>query len=333
MSEDRFPAPPPGRQGWPWTEGEPVTALARRDPDSWPRLTVITPSYNQGPFIEETIRSVLLQGYPNLEYVVIDGGSTDETLGIIRKYSRWLSYWVSEPDRGQAHAINKGLARTTGVAVNWINSDDVLLPNALGDLADAFGGARDTIVAGDVVNFWDGTEREERVIQRNIALRPLVEYWSGAATWHQPGIFLPAKLFAVTGPLDEDLQYLFDYDLLCRAVRVAPVRYLAQPLVRFRLHQRSKSMTVGHRFVLEAFTISQRYWSSIPAADVTAYRRKFASLILRVGVRQFRYSPRQALALIREALRVDVVGAVLETARHVPRWLARRSVVVNQPRA
>jgi glycosyltransferase involved in cell wall biosynthesis len=300
---------------------------------SRPRLTVITPSYNQGRFIEETIRSVLLQGYPDLEYMVIDGGSTDETLGIIRKYARWLSYWVSEPDRGQAHAINKGLARTTGVAVNWINSDDVLLPNALDAIAGALTSAGDTIVVGDVVNFWDGTPREERIVQRNIALRPLVEYWTGEAAWHQPGIFLPTKLFEVTGPLDEGLQYLFDYDLLCRAVTGATVRYLAHPLVRFRLHPRSKSMQTGHRFVLEAFTVSQRYWSAIPAADVIAYRRKFASLILRVGLRQFRYSPRQALALLQEALRVDLVGALVETVRHAPRWLARRTVVVNQRRA
>ena len=321
MSEARFPAPPPGRTGWPWTTNETVPLPAPPCGNSWPRLTVITPSYNQGQFIEETLRSILLQGYPNLEYLVIDGDSTDETLGIIRKYSRWLSYWVSEPDRGQAHAINKGLARATGVAVNWINSDDVLLPNALEKIAGALPDTADTIVAGDVVNFWDGTRSESRFVQSNIALRPLVEYWSGVATWHQPGIFMPTKLFEATGPLDERLQYLFDYDLLCRAVRLAPVRYLADPLVRFRLHPRSKSMQSGHRFVLEAFTISQRYWSAIPDADVTAYRRKFASLILRVGLRQFRYSPRQAVALLGDALKVDVVGAVVETVRHAPRWL------------
>src|SRR5688572_11561284 len=96
-----------------------------------PSITVITPSYNQGRYIEETIDSVLSQGYPSLEYIVIDGGSADNSVEIIRKYEPYLAYWVSEKDRGQAHAINKGLARSTGELWNWSNSDDVLAPGAL----------------------------------------------------------------------------------------------------------------------------------------------------------------------------------------------------------
>ena len=98
-----------------------------------------TPSYNQGQFIEETIRSVLLQGYPDLEYIIIDGGSTDHSVEIIRKYEPWLTYWVSERDRGQSHAINKGFCRSTGVLLGWLNSDDVLLPEYTGDCRVAYG--------------------------------------------------------------------------------------------------------------------------------------------------------------------------------------------------
>src|SRR5215210_2088856 len=104
-----------------------------------PKLTVITPSFNQGKFIERTIRSVLDQGYPNLEYVVVDGGSSDESVGVIRKYERHLAWWVSETDRGQAHALNKGFARATGAVYGYINSDDYLLPGALKAVGGATG--------------------------------------------------------------------------------------------------------------------------------------------------------------------------------------------------
>ena len=96
--------------------------------EAWPRISIVTPSFNQGQFIEETIRSILLQGYPNLEYIIIDGGSTDESVEIIKKYEPWLTYWVSEKDRGQAHAINKGLERCTGEILAYINSDDYYYP-------------------------------------------------------------------------------------------------------------------------------------------------------------------------------------------------------------
>src|SRR5690349_13569673 len=113
-SSAELPRPPAGKTGWPWTgENRPVAAL-RRDGSPWPLISIVTPTWNQGHFIEETIRSVLLQGYPNLEYVVIDGGSTDDTVGVIREYERWLTRWVSEKDRGQTDAINKGLQYCSG---------------------------------------------------------------------------------------------------------------------------------------------------------------------------------------------------------------------------
>jgi hypothetical protein len=97
------------KTGWPWTEETPPVPPLMANGAPWPRISIVTPSYNQGAFIEETIRSVLLQGYPNLEYVILDGGSSDDSTSIIRKYEPWLAHWASERDRGQAHAINKGL--------------------------------------------------------------------------------------------------------------------------------------------------------------------------------------------------------------------------------
>jgi glycosyltransferase involved in cell wall biosynthesis len=105
---------------------------------NWPKISIVTPSFNQGQYIEETILSVLSQNYPNLEYIIIDGGSTDDTVEIIKKYESRITYWVSEPDRGQSHAINKGLQKCTGEIFNWLNSDDWYMPGALFDVANAF---------------------------------------------------------------------------------------------------------------------------------------------------------------------------------------------------
>ena len=102
-----LPTPPEDKTGWPWTEQTEVFPDKMPDGSDWPRISIVTPSYNQGQFIEETIRSILLQGYPNLEYIIIDGGSNDNSVEIIKKYEHYLSYWISESDRGQSHAINK----------------------------------------------------------------------------------------------------------------------------------------------------------------------------------------------------------------------------------
>src|SRR5262245_45129905 len=128
-----LPPPPRGCTGWPWTEESTGLADCAADATPWPRITIITPSFNQRLFVEATIRSVLLQGYDNLEYLVLDGGSTDGSVDIIRKYARWVDYWVSEPDGGQSAAINRGLKMGSGVFATWINSDDMLCKNAIID--------------------------------------------------------------------------------------------------------------------------------------------------------------------------------------------------------
>ncbi|MEH1863695.1 MAG: glycosyltransferase family 2 protein [Nostoc sp.] len=136
LTLNELPPPPPGKTGWPWTENTQLLPEKMPDGSEWPKISIVTPNYNYGRFIEETIRSVLLQGYPNLEYIILDGGSTDDSIEIIKKYDKWLTYWVSEKDNGQASAINKGIELATGKWFNWLNSDDILLRNALKNLAE-----------------------------------------------------------------------------------------------------------------------------------------------------------------------------------------------------
>jgi GT2 family glycosyltransferase len=121
---EQLPRPPMDKTGWPWTQESPQLPDSTPNGQHWPRISIVTPSFNQGQFIEETIRSVLLQGYPDLEFIIIDGCSTDNTVEIIKKYETWITFWVSEKDEGQAHALNKGFHKVTGKVIGWQNSDD-----------------------------------------------------------------------------------------------------------------------------------------------------------------------------------------------------------------
>ncbi len=134
-------------EGWPWNmETDPSVYTSR---EHWPKITIVTPTYNQGQYIEETIRAVLLQNYPNLEYIVMDGGSTDDTKEILEKYAPWLSYYESSKDRGQGHAINKGFSLASGEIYGWINSDDFYMDESFYTLAKAFIKSKVDIVYGD----------------------------------------------------------------------------------------------------------------------------------------------------------------------------------------
>jgi len=253
LTLDDLPPPPAGLSGWPWTEvGLPVSA-AMSDDSAWPRISVVTPSFNQGEFIEQTIRSVLLQGYPELEYHVVDGGSTDQTLDVIRKYAPWLTSWVSEPDRGQAHAINKGLARSRGCIFNWINSDDYLAPGALVCVAELLR-ERDG-VAGAVRNF--GMNRDATIQNRALAARGLV-LCDPNVQFHQPGVWLRRENIAACGGLNESYQAAFDWDLVIRYVmRFPDMAYTDSVLALFRLHPRSKTVRAEAMFEEENLRIVQ----------------------------------------------------------------------------
>jgi glycosyltransferase involved in cell wall biosynthesis len=176
-----------------------------------PRISIITPSYNQGEFLEDTILSILNQDYPNLEYFIVDGGSTDNSLEIIKKYENRIDWWVSEPDRGQSHAINKGLARATGDIINWINSDDLLFPGALQRVADCFlrhKGEVDLMTGENARISADGKilKISSPASRRAMSLRNLI------MPIGQQSSFFTRRALDLAGPLKEDLHAIMDMD-------------------------------------------------------------------------------------------------------------------------
>jgi glycosyltransferase involved in cell wall biosynthesis len=211
-----LPRPPVGDNGWPWqVEVSNQQCEAQRE-HLLPKISVVTPSYNQAQFLEQTIRSVLLQGYPNLEYLIIDGGSTDGSLEIIRKYEQWLTYWVSEKDRGQAHAINKGLAKATGQIMCWLNSDDYYPPDTLRVVGALLADGTDNFaLVGHTKTFFQDSRAP--VVNRGEYLnrRRLLEFWKGYKM-HQPSIFWRREVFNQIGLLREDLDLIMDFDYWAR---------------------------------------------------------------------------------------------------------------------
>jgi len=258
-----IPPPPVGKTGWPWTVENPQLPDAMLDGRPWPCISIVTPSYNQGRFIEETIRSVLLQGYPDLEYIIIDGESTDNSVEIVKKYEPWLTYWVSEKDRGQAHAINKGIERSAGRIFNWINSDDVVAQGALREVATLFAKENGDCVAGLVVNF-SSPDDIQAIPNANLTAAGMITAVPDLS-FHQPGIWLLRERLLGCGGIDEAFCYVFDWDLIIRYLFLAEkVSYTDQTLVYFRLHPRSKTLSnPGHweekEAVLRKLQVDQKF--------------------------------------------------------------------------
>ncbi|MBI1781726.1 MAG: glycosyltransferase [Sphingobacteriales bacterium] len=225
---------------------------------SFPKISIVTPSYNQGQFIEQTIQSVLCQDYPNLEYIIMDGGSTDHTAEIIKKYEDQLTFWVSEKDKGQAHAINKGLERCTGEIFNWLNSDDYLEPGALHKIAEAFTNKQIQVVAGAVRNFSDN---ETEIISNAKLTAKGLMCWEPGVRFVQPGVWLRRALIQRCGGIDEQFHYAFDWDLYIRYLYHFPVvKEMDVLLVHFRLHEQSKTQSLHERFAIEERQIIEKLY-------------------------------------------------------------------------
>ena len=234
-----LPAIAPGLSGWPWTEE------SERAPEGSPRITVVTPSFNQGLFLEETIRSVLLQGYPDLEYFVLDGGSSDRSVEIIKKYSQWLHHWESGPDAGQSDAINRGLGLGSGMHATWINSDDLLCRNALTEHAIHHGFDAGMVYVGLCPHI-DAAGQILHTHQGNVhTLEDLVrirQIWRSNGFLDQPAILFPLALFQSVGGLNRDNHRTMDYELWGKFfLGGARFQYTDVSFGIFRLHSGQKT--------------------------------------------------------------------------------------------
>lgn len=204
-----------------------------------PKITVVTPSFNQARFLGETLDSVEAQRYPDLEHIVIDGGSNDGSVEIIRANAARLTFWVSEKDRGQSHAINKGFARATGEVLTWLNSDDTFLPGALDAVGAVFAAHPDVdLVYGDFL-YTDADGRPMR--RRHVFGSMMYETLLYHDYLGQPAVFFRKRLLDAVGPVDESLHYCMDWDLFLRMWRVCRPMHISKVLATYRLDQSAKS--------------------------------------------------------------------------------------------
>ncbi len=239
----RLPSPLPPLSGWP-SEAD-LTEYIRYDPTIlWPRISITVPSYNQGNFLEATLRSVLLQGYPNLELFVMDGGSTDQSVDILKKYSPWITSWVSQPDRGQSHAINCGWRQSSGEIIAYLNSDDFYMPGALLAVARSWLQQPNSAVFAGGIRYVDGSGRMLSEKMAHLYL-PLGADLSTAdiSAWFLPQqacFFSRQYLDQVGFWLREDLHYVMDRELIYRLAHSGPIWIVPEVLAADRKHELAK---------------------------------------------------------------------------------------------
>ena len=232
-------------------------------------VSIVTPSFNQDRYIEETIQSVLSQDYPQIEYMIVDGGSTDATVSIIKKYEHRLAWWTSEKDQGQTDAINKGFARANGEILAWINSDDTYEPGALTaavtylqqhpEVGMVYGDCNYINGSGDVIGRFRSAQTSYRLLRQGYTHIP------------QQTMFFRADLWKQAGPLDPSFYFAMDYDLWTRLAGLAPIRYIPQTWANFRLHTSGKTIAADDRCWPEMIRVHYRDGGSFFSMIVAKY--------------------------------------------------------------
>jgi glycosyltransferase involved in cell wall biosynthesis len=270
----QLPPPPLGKTGWPWTRETPARAETMENGQPWPKISIVTPSYNYGQFIEEAIRSVLLQNYPNLEYIVVDGASTDGSVDIIRKYEKWISYWASEPDRGQIDALNKTLPHTNGVILNWLNADDFLLPGALFTIARLFSWDPSIdIVSGMRIlhSVETGIDQIHHACTESWALMAM-----GVPSFPQETTFFSRRLWDKVGLFDERLEHLFDAAFFARGLKLGE-KVLVTPalLGGINAHPNQKSLQWGDQTTSQIKITEAEYYPQLSVIEKVMRRLCF----------------------------------------------------------
>jgi len=225
-----------------------------------PKISIITPSYNQGQFLEDTIVSVLGQNYPDLEYLIMDGGSTDQSIEIIKKYESQLSFWVSEKDGGQAAAINAGFKRATGDILMWLNSDDMLLPNVLAYAARQYQEKGDGVFFGNCIHFHEINQDALDTRGSDVVTSHKKKDLSAIDYIIQPSSFWTKKIWEQNGSLDASLNFGFDWEWFLRAQNNGVAFHsFSKPLSLYRIHEDHKSGTGGGTRQQELLKIYEKY--------------------------------------------------------------------------
>jgi len=232
--------------------------IFKEDPN-YPKISIVTPSYNQAQFLERTILSVLNQNYPNLEYIIIDGGSTDGSIEIIKKYEKYLAYWVSEKDKGQTDAINKGFQKSTGKIIAWLNSDDTYLPETLYKVMKNFKQNPEAdLIFG---NIYFINEHDKRIGELKFTEFDFNTLIYEGGNLHQTGTFWTRKVYEKVGGLNSDYKFCMDYDFFCRVAKAGKLYHMRDFLANFRIHANAKSSTINHIGSKEHQEIMMRYIS------------------------------------------------------------------------
>lgn len=247
----------------------------------WPKISIVTPSFNQAPYIEETIRSVLDQGYPNLEYIIIDGGSTDGSAGVIERYSDHLAYWVSEPDKGQTDALIKGFRHATGEILGWLCSDDLHEPYTLHEVAAAFrDDPRRQVVYGD--SLWIDGDGEPIRPKKEISFNRFI-WMYGYNYLPQPSTFWRRGIYERVGGLDARWNLAMDADLWIRFAELTDLHHVPRRWSRMRYYPEQKNLRLREDSDGEDALIRSRY---LPEEPVWSRRSKrLAARGLRVALK------------------------------------------------
>ncbi len=283
--------------------------------DRFPKISVVMPSYNQGEYVRAAIQSVVDQRYPELELIVIDGGSGDDSVAVIESFGALVSYWESERDRGQAHAINKGFAKSTGEILCWLNSDDLLLPGSLNAVAHHFGTHPDdrwltapSLRFGEGLHMLDGVPKIPADKVRWLLRCPIA----------QPSTFWRRNLYEQFGGLDESYDHALDYEFWVRLVFVGEKPSLIKrPLSAFRLHDASKTVSQPARFLEEEARMRKKYADSLCPAERARLERSLRAMAAEDGLTE-------AVALLEEGRQDEARKQVCRLLSKSPRMAFTR---------
>lgn len=283
-----------------------------------PLVSIVTPSYNQAPYLEQTIQSVLGQDYPHIEYLVIDGGSTDGSVEVIKKYESRLAYWVSEKDRGQAEAINKGFARAKGEILAWLNSDDYYMLNTISIVVRCFEQNPDVVmVYGDMLAV-DGDGQTTNILKyQQLSLDDLLCF----QIIGQPSVFFRRSAFEKAGPLEPTFHFMLDHHLWVRLAQQGRILHVPQIWSAARYHAEAKNRARAAEFGREAFRILE--WARSQPGLVEA----ISSVNRRARASAHRYNARY---LLDGGQTLSALGAWFHAFfLHPPTALARWNILVS----